>query len=77
MKSPYMPYQNRCAVCGCTKGLLGYWYTTQYEPTVLKPAYQFGHTINTFTCCDCGAITSYEQIPVITNVWYQPKEEKL
>jgi len=70
MKPPYLPYQNRCAVCGCDKGGIGYWYTTKYEPGVLKPAHQFAHTVNTFTCNDCGATTFYEQIPVIVSVGY-------
>jgi hypothetical protein len=74
MKDTYLIFNNKCGVCGCKEGVLTYDWA-EYPDGMKGFAFSQGHTINQFRCCDCGAITVYECIPIISKIYYPEKVE--
>jgi len=64
----YMVFKNKCAMCGCEQGILHFRWAFEEEENIRIYAHQRGHTVSFFECNDCGAVTRFERIPMITGV---------
>jgi hypothetical protein len=65
-----MIFDNKCGFCGCEHGKISFqWLQSPTLPDGRNLAQTRGLKIEFFECCDCGMITTYERVPVITGIF--------
>ena len=71
-----MIFNNKCGFCGCGYGEISYqWIQAPQLPNGDNLAQTRGLKIEFFECCDCGMITTFERVPVITGILESKKVE--